>query len=158
LPFPAWKSGLARHMESCPACARRLAGKEDVRRVLVQAGDLGGLEGIWPAVRRGIRPQSEAERSSGRSDSQAALMIRASRPARAVRWAAALSGLAVAAVVLVGTVRYLGHPGASAGGDSMSETNGFVLHSARIDNKPARTYIIHPQDDGMVVVWVEKSH
>ena len=157
LPIPAWKAGLARHMESCPACSQRLAGKEDVRRVLVQEGDLGGLENIWPAVKRGIGPDPEAERLPGMRISGPVLKTATRRPAPLVRWAAALSGLALAAVVLVGTVRYLGHPGPSGGGYSLAETSGFVLHSASIDNEPAKTYIIHPPDDGMIVVWVEKS-
>ena len=68
-----------------------------------------------------------------------------------------MSGLALAIALLVGTVRYLGRPDVSGGGDSLAETDGFVLHSARIENEPAKTYIIHPPDDGMIVVWVEKS-
>jgi hypothetical protein len=156
LPCPAWKSGLARHMESCPACSKRLAGREDVRRVLVQARDLGGLDDIWPAVQRGLGRAPAGMPSSGARMSGAAFKSASARPAPIVRWAAALSGLALAAALLVGPVRYLGPPGASGAGDSMAETDGFVLHSARIENEPANTYIIHPQDDGMVVVWVEK--
>ena len=157
LPVPAWKAGLARHMESCPACSKKLAGREDVRRVLVRARDLDGLENIWLAVKRGIGPDPEAERLWGVRISGAVLKTATGRPATLIRWAAALAGLALAIALLVGTVRYLGHPGASGEGDSLAETSGFVLHSARIDNEPAKTYIIHPQDDGMIVVWVEKS-
>ena len=157
LPVPAWKSGLARHMENCPACSKKLAGREDVRRVLVQAQDMGGLDDIWPAVKRGISPASAAGRTAGAPFSGAALKTTPVRPAPAVRWAAAGCGLALAAALLVGTVRYLGNPDASGSGDSMAETSGFILHSARIENEPANTYIFHPQDDGMVIVWVEKT-
>jgi len=144
-------------MESCPACSSRLAGKDEVRRVLVQAEDLGDLDDFWPAVKRAMGPASERTRSVETPLSRAALKNKSFRPARAVRWAAAGCGLALAAALLVGTVRYLGHPDASGSGDSMAETGGFILHSARIENEPANTYIIHPQDDGMVVVWVEKT-
>jgi anti-sigma factor RsiW len=155
LPVPAWKSGLAGHLESCPACAARLAGKDEVRRILVQAEDLGGLDEIWPAVKRAMAPDSGPGRPAGTPLSRPGLRGKSGRPA--VRWAAAGCGLALAAALLVGTVRYLGHPSASGAGDSMAETGGFILHSARIENEPANAYIIHPRDDGMVVVWVEKS-
>jgi hypothetical protein len=144
-------------MENCPECSARLAGREEVRRVLVQAEDLGGLDDIWPAVKRAMGPASGAARSVETPLSRPALKNKSVRPAPAVRWAVVGSGLALAAALLVGTVRYLGHPGASGAGDSIAETNGFILHSARIENEPANTYIINPPDDGMVVVWVEKS-
>jgi anti-sigma factor RsiW len=157
LPVPAWKSGLARHMENCPACSARLAGRDEVRRVLVQAEDLGGLDDVWPAVKRALGPVAGGGRPNAIPLSRPALKNKSVRPAPAVRWAAAGCGLVLAAALLVGTVRYLGHPGASGAGDSLAETSGFILHSARIENEPANTYIIHPQDDGMVIVWVEKN-
>lgn len=156
-PVPAWKSGLARHMENCPVCSARLAGREEVRRALVQAEDLGGLDDVWPAVKREMGPVAGGGRSDAIPLSRPALKAGQSLHAPALRWAAAGCGLALAAALLVGIVRYLGHPGASGSGDSMAETSGFILHSARIENEPANTYIIHPKDNGMVVVWVEKN-
>ncbi len=157
LPVPAWKSGLAGHMESCPACSTRLAGRDEVRHVLVQAEDLGGLDDIWPAVKSAMALDSGSGRPDGAPVSSPVLRTKPGRPAPAVRWALAGSGLALAAALLVGTIRYLEHPGASGARDSVAETGGFILHSARIENEPANIYIIHPRDDGMVVVWVEKS-
>lgn len=156
LPVPAWKSGLARHVEKCPVCAARLAGKEEVRRVLVQAGDLGGLDDIWPAVRRALGGNAEPPIST--VTVRSALKEKGARSAPVLRWAGALGGTALAAWLLVGTLSYLGSGDTVRPGPVMAETAGFILHSARIENKPAETYIIHPQDDGMVVVWVEKTH
>jgi hypothetical protein len=157
LPVAAWKSGLARHMEKCPVCAARLADKEAVRRVLVQAGDLGGLDYIWPAVRRALDRNTDPRTAA--LSARSGLKKAVTRPAPVLRWAAALGGAALAALILVGTLRYLGpvEPAARPGTD-IAETDGFILHSARIENKPAETYIIHPQDNGLVVVWVEKTH
>jgi hypothetical protein len=53
VPFRPVKARLAEHAESCPACAARLAGIEDVRRVLVKAADLGRMDDLWPAVESG---------------------------------------------------------------------------------------------------------
>jgi len=157
LPIPAWKAGLARHMESCPACSQRLAGREDVRRVLVQADDLGGLDKIWPAVKRG---SARTWKRSARPGSGYRAPL--SRPRPAARSDRPLGGglvrFGLGDRALVGTVRYLGRPDVSGGGDSLAETDGFVLHSARIENEPAKTYIIHPPDDGMIVVWLKKAY
>ena len=156
LPVPAWKSGLARHMENCPACAARLADRKEVRRVLIQAGDLDGPDDLWPRVRRALdgnpetRPSAVAERS--------ALKAGEARSAPFLRWAAALGGTALAVTILIGTIRYLGETKSGGPGPVVAETDGFILHSASIENKPAETYIIHPQDDGLIVVWVEKTH
>jgi hypothetical protein len=118
---------------------------------------LGGLADIWPAVKTAMGSAPGIDHPAWTPLSRSALKSESARPAPAVRWAAAGCGLALAAALLVLTVNYLGHPTASGFCDSMAETNGLILHSARIENQPANTYIIHPPDDGMVVVWVEKS-
>ncbi len=158
LPVSAWKSGLARHMEKCPVCAARLADKEEVRRILVKAGDLGDLDGIWPYVRRALKPDAGASPSAILARSALASSAGETRPGPALRWAAALGGAALAAWVLAGTIRYLGPAGPAGPGPVAAEAAGFILHSARVENKPAETYIIHPADDGLVDDWVEKSH
>jgi hypothetical protein len=128
-----------------------------MRRVLFKAEDMVCLDNIWLAVKRAIDSDPRTECSNGLPISEPYLKSKSSCPARGVRLAAATCGLAFAVALLVSTVRYLGHSGESGSNGSMAETSGFILHSARIENEPANTYIIHPKDDGMVVVWVEKS-
>jgi hypothetical protein len=145
-PVRVWKARLVRHMENCPACSAKLADREEARRLLVQAEDLDRLDDIWPSVKAALRPLPGSP-SKNRSGFPGAF-----------RWTAVAGGLAAAAFLLIGTVRYLGNASQGDGrGRFLDGTGGFVLHSARIENEPANTYIIHPPDDGMVVIWVEKN-
>lgn len=155
-PVRAWKGKLAVHMEKCPDCARRLAGRDEVRRVLVQAGDLGRLDDIWPIVRK-AGPGIGRDRSMNGPVSGLAFSGGPRRLSQAFRWASALGGLAVASFMLVGVVRYLRSPSSSpAAASSIARKGGFILHSARVDNRLADTYILQ-SNDGMILVWVEKT-
>jgi hypothetical protein len=155
-PVRAWKGRLAAHMEKCPDCARRLAGRDEVRRVLIQAGDLGRLNDIWPIVRK-AGPGIGRDRSMNGTVPGSAFSGRPRRLSLVFRWASALSGLAVVSFMLVGVVRYIQSPSPSpAVVSNIVENDGFILHSARVDNRSANTYILQ-SNDGMILVWVEKS-
>jgi len=140
LPLAVWKAAVVRHMEECPSCRRRLAGREEVRRLLVQAEDLGDLSGIWPSVRRRL--------GSARRDVRAGA---ASHRSLLWRWTAALGGSAAAALLIIGLLGYLGTPEPGGGPDG----SGFRLAYARIGGRPAGTVVFQPADADMIVVWVE---
>jgi len=138
------------HIDRCPSCQARLAGREETRRLLVQASDVGRLDRIWPAVRKSIRgidrnaPETFSLRSAGRAGGD-----------RISRWAAAAAGVGIAAFLTVSAVRYLrGIPEAASGG-ARSE-NAIQIHYAWIGGRPADTFIVKPPDAGFIVVWVEK--
>jgi anti-sigma factor RsiW len=139
LPLPAWKAAVVRHMEECPSCRRRLAGREEVRRLLVQTEDLGDLSGIWPSVRRRLGPVRRYVRTG--AGSPRGLLW---------RWTAALGGIAAAAVLVAGLIGYLGPSG--AGGEPAGPR--FKLTYARIGGQPAGAVVFQPAEADMIVVWV----
>lgn len=146
VPLRPVKARLAKHAETCPTCAARLACRDEVRRVLVQAADLGRMDDIWPAVRRGAeagRPGTGPALEPGRTG--------AARP-RAWRFASAALGLAAAVFVTAWLIRYLGGPGGPAASEE-----GFRLHYARVERRAADTFVVQSPEDGMVLVWVGKS-
>jgi anti-sigma factor RsiW len=146
IPFQAVKARLAAHAESCPACAARLAGIEEVRRVLVRAADLGRMNDIWPAV----RSRAVGERRLPAGDAARARVGRG-KP-RAWRFAAASLGFLAAVFVTAWLIRYLGGPGGS-----VASEEGFRLHYARVERRAADTFVVQSPQDGMVLVWVGKA-
>jgi hypothetical protein len=152
-PLRAVRSRLAEHAERCPACGRHLADREEVKRALVAASDLGRLNDIWPAVRSG------AAGLSGRSGENAGPASRrpsGSPPRRLWRLAAAGGGLAAAIFLTAFAVRYFG-AGAESAAHQADSGGGFRLHYARIDQRPADTFIVQSPEDNIVLVWVEKN-
>jgi len=152
-PFPSWKAGLLRgHIERCPECERRLASREEARRVLVQVRDVGDLDRLWPAISdriRGIRPSLEADLGPARDG---AVPLRAGW-----RFAAAAAGLALAVLLTFALVRFFRSPSISGGGIAQGETDQVQIHYVRIDNEPARTFIFKPYDSDVVIVWAGRN-
>ncbi|MDD8027157.1 MAG: hypothetical protein PHI34_11640 [Acidobacteriota bacterium] len=144
IPLRAVRGRLAAHAEACPSCGRRLAGREEVKRVLISAADLGRLDDIWPAVRKG---------SAGRRETGAET---AGPAPRLWRLAAAAGGLAAAIFLTAFAVRYFG-AGANGALIPAESGGGFQLHYARIDERPADTFIVQSPGDNIVLVWVEKN-
>lgn len=156
LPFDAWKDALLRgHMENCPACRRRLASREEARRILVRGEDVGIPGGFWPAI---------ADRIGGCEIAAAPMAVtaRASGPVPAPqrwawRWAAAVSGTALAVVLTIALVRFLGAPAPGGAGAVESRPDQVRIHYVRIDNAPAQTFIFKPRDSDVVIVWAGKN-
>jgi len=152
-PFYSWKAGLLRgHIEKCPECGRRLASREEARRVLVQVRDVGDLDRLWPAISdriRGIRPSLEADLGPERGTEM---------PLRAGwRLAAAAAGMSLAVVLTLALVNFFRSPSISGEGIAQGETDQVQIHYVRIDNEPARTFIFKPHDSDIVIVWAGKN-
>jgi len=147
LPLNRWKDVLLRgHLEKCPECAARIASREEVRRILVQAGDLGDLGGLWPAVRRKIL---------GAAFDKFAPQRPAAFPVW--RWGAAAAGFLGAAFLIFALVRSFQTPPAY-GGDALEfRSPEFQVHYVNIDNEPARTVVFKPVDSHLVIVWAERN-
>jgi hypothetical protein len=152
-PFPSWKAGLLRgHIEKCPECGRRLAGREEARRVLVQVRDVGDLDRLWPAISdriRGIRPSLEPDLGPAR---EVAPTLKGGW-----RLAAAAAGMSLAVVLTLALVNFFRSPSISGGGIAQGETDQVQIHYVRIDNEPARTFIFKPHDSDVVIVWAGKN-
>jgi len=139
LPVNGLKDRLMRaHMSRCSSCRGALATREDIRRILVQEEDISGFEGLWPGIQGSISKPQTIPSSSGRGHG---LILGFSA-------AGALAGFfAVALLFNVFLTRF-----------SPSNTGGgFEIHHIRVDNRPARTFIVKPPESGMILVWAEKS-
>jgi hypothetical protein len=154
MPFHSWKDALLRrHIENCPDCGKRLASREEARQLLVQAGDIDDLDGLWPAISEKIR----AFRPSLAPD--AGIAQHAAAPMKAGwRWAAAAAGLLTAAFLTVWLVRYF-EPHTLQGGRGMAaeELEQVQIHYVRINNEPAQTFIFKPHDSQVVIIWAGKN-
>jgi len=147
LPVRAWKAKLAGHMERCPACAGRLARKDEVRGILVKAEDIGGLDGLWPSVRKNL--EAPAVGDARKDPAAGAILYVRSRPGGMLwRWTAAVAGTALAAFVTFSLLRSI-NPSAGPAADQ------FRLHYAKVEDRAADTYIF--QSDGLFVVWVDNK-
>lgn len=154
IPFGAWKDALlGRHFEGCRECAGRLATREEARRLLVGAADLGDLEGIWPAVCAGITAQGLR------------IPVAARTRIPAWRWLMATAGLALAVFLTWTAVRTL-QPGHGLAGFEVASVaasepglapGDVQLSYVRIDNESARTIVYKPHDTDMVLIWAGRN-
>lgn len=152
IPLRIVRSRLAEHAERCPACAARLADRDEVRRIMVDAASLGRLKDIWPAVR------SSALVNSGPPLVADSRILRRGRGEAGPRWgrlAAATVGIAAAASLAAFTVSYFGAGIVQRGAPAASA--GFKLHYARVDQRPANTFTVELPEDRMVLIWFESS-
>jgi hypothetical protein len=155
LPRGGIREAILRHVDRCPACQARLIGRADARRWLVQADQVGGQDGLWPAVRKAL-DQATASRAAV----QGSAAFRAAPPppgpkSRALRWAAAAGGIG-AAVLAVLTVLTLFLPrGVNLAEAADASPDPLRIVSASIGGGPAETYIIEIPEDRLVLVWFE---
>ena len=156
MPLISWKDALiSRHFERCPECAARLATREEARRLLVGEEDLGGLEGIWPAVKAAIKAPVPL----------IPVTVRTSVPAW--RWLTAAAGFALAVLLTWSAVRFF-QPGSGMAGFEIASVAGLEsqaepaagdvqLAYVRIADEPAQTIIYKPHDSNLVLIWAERN-
>jgi hypothetical protein len=149
-PFSSWKDALLRrHIEKCEACSSRLASREEARRILIRPEEVGPLDGLWPAVRSEIIRKSIPDSASNAG-------FRFSRSAW--RWASAAAGLFVAVLVTFWLVRFFerqeGYPGSQT---AIEENEPIQIHYVRIGGEPAQTYVYHPYDSNIVIIWAART-
>ena len=137
LPVKAWQDVLIRrHAMTCRDCLGKLAAPEEVKSFLVQEEDLVEVRDFWPVVK-------------GRLQTGLIRQRRAFRPFWT--WVSAAAGLIV--VILAGFWLLTGNREGS--GPELGRS--LHINYVRIEDKPARAYVFHPQDVDMTLVWVEKN-
>jgi len=139
-PLKRWRDFLIRHhVQQCSVCQEKLAGVEDVKSFLFQESDVGDMVEIWPVVKEEPGEGKSREQRAGRSR---------------LRWAVGLASLFAAAVVVVGLYLAFSPKKGPSMGDLQER---FQINYIEIENKPAKTYIYHPCDSNMIIVWAEKN-
>lgn len=130
---------IQRHINKCPGCRESLASREEIQRVLIREADIGSLDGFWPGIRKKLEKPGLTLKGSGRGH----------RLNLGFSAAGALVGfLAVAFSLNTFLTRF--SPSNTLGG-------AFEIHHIRVDNQPARTFIVQPRETDMILVWAEKS-
>jgi hypothetical protein len=138
IPVARWRGYLVRvHYDRCPACQSRLAGREEVRRLLVREFEPGEVPDFWPTLERRLDQKRGSWRPAARF------------------W---LRGAGVAAAILLAVMAvnlWVLHragppvPAPPAGGEV------FSLLSVQVGQKPASAFVYQPKDSPLVLVWVE---
>jgi len=125
---------IRRHVRNCPYCQRKLAGRKEIRRILMHENDLRDIKDIWPRIR-------------SRLDQKPAPQTRKERPSPAFKFAGLL------AAVIIGIGIYFGLFTGSSG----EKETSFRIHHIKVRNRPADVYYYQPQDSDMVLIWAEDS-
>lgn len=142
VPADAWRAFLiARHMDRCPVCQARLAGRDEARRLLVGPRDLA----LTPACR---------ERLAGAAVAGGHVAAPSRRRLPPVwSWAAGAAGLLL--LFVAGLWLFRGGPAAPPAAAETEER--FALHYVRAGGAPARTYVFQSPDADAVFVWAERD-
>ena len=137
IPLSRWREFLIRnHYEKCPYCSRDLAESEEVRSLLIKEVEANDLSEFWTSLKTRYK-----DRTNRRSPLFAASW----------KWMYQSVGLILFTVLAVWIFISVNSNGKNESIES------FRINYIKIDNQPAQTYIYHPKDTNMVLVWAEKS-
>jgi hypothetical protein len=131
------------HIEKCPRCQSRLASREEARSLLVQPGDLSGVEKLWPVICGELGKE-----------------VKADLPARTRpgwKWAWAWGAAAVLAATITGLWLLRGSRAPDLSLVNLPGSDRFELEYVRIAGETASAYVYQPQNSDMVLVWAGKS-
>ncbi len=143
LPLKIWRGFLIRgHVDGCPACEKRLAAREEVKALLVQAEDMEGLGGLWPETR--LKLESACVQKQPRKPLVGLTW----------RWAIGLTGLMIAVFTCLWL--YLGYePDRIQQGDEAGRR--FQIQYLRVGDEPALSFVFQPQNSNIIIIWAEKT-
>ncbi len=128
---------LRKHIQNCPSCQENLASLEETKSVLIQEGEVGNLEDLWPKVKIKLTEEERKEKLF-----------------HLPSWGWAVGAAGLIAVVIIGLWLFwsaqLGKPSEELG-------RRFQIKYIRVHNKAARTYLFQPQDSNMIIIWAEEN-
>lgn len=150
LPRGWSREAVLRHIDRCPTCRSRLVGPEEAQRVLIQAEDVGRLDGIWPSVEKEMRAKLlPADRAFGQRETR--------RGSALLRWATAAGGIGGAVAVLLLALSVLVPRGVKYASGAAPPVGLLRISAASVAGGPAELYIIEVPEDRMILVWVDKQ-
>jgi len=140
LPLNAWRDFLIRtHIQKCPQCQNDIASLDEAKLFLIQEGEVGDMEGLWPAVKARLSVSGRKKRHL-------------SWP----RWRWAAGAVAVVVAIVVGFWFYSTSL-QNIGPREENMVGKLQINYMKIEKKPAQTYVYWPQGIEMVLVWAEKD-
>ncbi len=139
-----WQDFLIRHhIQKCPVCQARLASVEEAKPFLIQEGEVGSTERLWPAIKARLHEKRGKRR-----------IVHLPRPR--MRWAWIVGIASLIAVVVLGVWLYTILTTAGVPGDE-DLVERFQINYIRVENKPANAFVYWPKGTEMVIVWAEKN-
>lgn len=145
IPIKQWQSFLTgTHFTRCASCGEMLEDNVDqsISRLVISPQQAESSTSLWPEVREGILEKQE-------------LMVLPVR--RRWQWtAAAAAAVITAAAMLIPLLLQKGTPGDLPVNGMSRPTHHITVQSAKLQGKPARSYIFNSKDPEMTMVWVER--
>ena len=142
VPLRPWQAFLVRsHMERCPSCQSLLAGREEIRRVLVRTADVQDLGPLWSKVRSGIAAPDVPHRSPTEGKALGSPLFAAAA--------------AIVLAVVLGVWFFRGFTVENAPPIVPAEQK-FEVDYVRVDGRPADSYIVRSLEPKMTLVWAGK--
>jgi hypothetical protein len=138
-PFKIWQDFLLqKHIQDCPDCQKNLTSLEETKSLLIQEEEVVGLEDLWSKV-----------------DIQITKEKRKGKLFRLPRWGWAVGAACLLIAIVFGIWFYQLAPSGKTPEEEI--TSPLQIKYIRIYGQPARTYLFHPQDSNMIIVWAEKN-
>ncbi len=142
VPLRPWQGFLIRrHIDRCPECGARLAGRDEARRALYRADDFGSCLDLAARVRAGLSASVRPARLSAWSRP----LVRAAAAACALCLGAGISLLLLKGFRVQQPVVPLQAP------------ERFAIDYVRVAGEAADSYLFQAPDQGMTLIWVEKK-
>lgn len=118
-----------------PYINKYLAGREEVRRILIQESELQGTKDMCPAILDQIESGPRMK-------------------AAGFHWTFVFKAAGFIAAALLGVWLYLGPLTEPAGNE---EETQFRIKNINVRNEAAEVYFFQPQDSDMILIWAENS-
>jgi hypothetical protein len=144
LPLKMWRGFLLRrHIERCPFCREKLAGREAVKSLMVTDDNLGPRPSFWPQVKTRL-VSLEEDRLKGKP-------LLGQKRWRWAAQAAALLIIGLASFLLLKDFR------PEKMGTGQEASSRFRINYLKVEDKPAQAYLYQPSESNLIIIWVGKS-
>ena len=152
LPFKVWQAFLIRrHFSLCPACREAFSPVEKIRSIGVTPDNVRVPADLWENIKKRIAPvQDRHWRGAEAVDRR--VVRRASTRRLAVAGAAAMILLFIISLVVL-------HKGPDFGSSERSivvQNRKIIIHSIKVENRPAKTVYFQPGSSNRLIVWAKK--
>jgi hypothetical protein len=134
---------LRRHIEKCPFCQAKLAGREAAKSLMLTENDISVQPSLWPQVKARLMTPKEDR-----------LKEKQLRGQKRWRWAAAAAGLLIVGVTSFWLFKDF-RPEKMRTGKEAAER--FRINYIRVEDQPAQAYLYQPSESDLIIIWIQKS-
>lgn len=145
VPIKTWRAfSIRRHFSTCPACLEEFSEVDQTRAIGITPANVEVPANLWENIEKGIGAISREKEK------------RVPRRVNTWKWAAAGAAAALILLLIPFTILRKG-PDLTAGEKHILVQNReIIIHSIKIDNRPADTVYFQPGSSDRLIVWVKK--